>query len=195
MVTIKSIIEAYKIMFRYWWWLIGLMVIWYFISPKLCIVHGVDIASRWSYQLLFFATCLATRPSIMRKDWEYFRSQIIYFGYIAAYLLIAPVWLWPVLSPLSIFFILFFLDSAHGPRNFFLSMWYSLKMIIFNYPLLVVMIICFNVPVIIINKVFFPTSMTLNMLAALLLPIGVCTYANIYIKKLHDQFDLYFKQA
>jgi hypothetical protein len=207
MVTLKSIIEAYKLMFKYWWWAIVLMVgcdIAPLFFPALApaFIEGswrgemVD-ASRWLYQLLFFATCVATRPSVMKKDCAYFRSQMYAFLYIIIFLALMPKLFWPTaLSPLYIFLVLFFLDSPKAPKNFFLSMWYALKMIIFNYPLLAIMGIVFYVPVwLYYSSPIWLAPLAKNVLAALLLPIGVCTYANIYIKKLHDQFDLYFPQA
>jgi hypothetical protein len=76
-------------------------------------------------------------------------------------------------------------------------------MIVFNYPLLVVIGICWGLllglnkyfiePFIFANDTVGVGFAMWNILAALLLPIGVCFYANIYIKKLHDQFDLYFQ--
>ena len=100
------------------------------------------------------------------------------------------------MKTLIIFSILFFLDSAQEPKNFLISLWYSIKMIIFNFPLLAVVGICFNVPVLIYYSLpIWLAPIAREIFAALLLPIGVCLYANIYIKKLHDQFDLYFKRS
>lgn len=211
MVTIKSIKETYVLMFYYWSWLMVVLVLCYSLPlffPKLFFsklelavgdigVSGyIPLISRWGYQVLIFATCLATRPSMMQKNCAYFRSQMISFLYIALFLCAIPLSIWPsALSPWSIFLILFFLDSAKGPKNFLLSMWYALKMIIFNYPLMVCVGICFYMPVVLLNSIFFIPLMVHNIVAVLLLPVGICTYANIYIKKVHDQFDLYFKQS
>lgn len=220
LVTLKSIVEAYKLLFKYFWWLFVLLVGCYavFLWPstveqQFYVGNYILLASRWLYQLLFFATCLVTRPSIAKKDCAYFRSHMFVFLYIAIYLAIIPMHLWPTaFSVWDIFLILFFLDSEHGPKNFFLSMWYALKMIIFNYPLLAILGIGFylfgSLPLYLMKQgiVFFVSEESMqaqalvmmrliyNILAALLLPIGICTYANLYIKKLHDQFDLYFTQ-
>jgi hypothetical protein len=43
-------------------------------------------------------------------------------------------------------------------------------------------------------QTFIIMHQVMSIVKILLLPIGICTYANIYIKKLHDQFDLYIKQ-
>jgi len=90
--------------------------------------------------------------------------------------------------------VLFFADSTGGLQNLFLSMWHAAKMILFNFPLLAIMGIVFHLPVFILNKYIFISPLMHHIIGTLLLPIGVCTYANIYIKKLHDQFDLYVTQ-
>ena len=206
MVTIKSIIEAYKVMIKYWAWVPVLMVASYFVLPQFGVAYGVDVVSRWLYQLLLFATCAATRPSIMKKDCAYFRSQMYAFIYIVIFLFLSPAALWPSsFSPFYIFFVLFFLDSAQRPKNLFVSLWNSLKMIVFNYPLLAIIGLCFGIISVFNTFFIMPLMYQINdpfgvlmfareILGLLLLPIGVCFYAHIYIKKLHDQFDLYFKQ-
>jgi hypothetical protein len=214
MVTLKSIIETYKLMFKYFWWLILLFEICYI--PLFLSIRSVTL-SFWLLQLLVFAVCAITRPSVMKKDCAYLRSQLYSFIYFAIFLLCLPATWWPTaFSAWTIFLILFFLDSEKGPKNFLLSMWYALKMILFNFPLM----ICIYAIMWCLNAVIFGTIEKLlieivklggmswwalgllhyagllqSTIAVLLLPIGVCTYANIYIKKLHDQFDLYFKKS
>ena len=237
MVTLKSIIEVYKLLFAYWWWLIGLIVAWYIVAA--CYLLPIMLSARsWVgvvslsiipfvlYQMLFLAICFATRPSIMKKDWSYFGTQykkaIIYWLLLpVAIVLIAlslvPIftflylknninifgylWMIPILMywlsyfGWGVFSVLFFADSSGGSKNFLLSVWNASKMIIFNLPLLAVIGICFYLPMLVFYKFIFIPPMVRNIIGALLLPIGVCTYSNIYIKKLHDLFDLYFKQT
>jgi len=208
MVTVKSIIETYKLI-RYWWWVISLVWICFY-APILLrafdfVPEGgqwIDILltiSSWAYQLMFFVTCMATRPSVMKKDYTYFRAQMPMFLYLVLFLIFFPKVFWPgSLSQWHIFLVLFFADSDRRPKNFIFSMWYSLKMIIYNYPLLVIMGICLYLPVLLFNNILFvnldsPNKiLAMNFMSSLVLPIGICTYANVYIKKLHDQFDLYF---
>jgi len=198
MVTIKAIIETYKIMFVYWSWIMGLIITCYvlpIIAPRLFLSHDTGYYLLWVsdflYEILFVAACLSTRPSIAKKNCSYFRAQLSKIGFY--WLIFSLVLFSSSISCWSIFFALFFMDSVGGPKNFFLSMWYALKMTVFNYPLLLVLGILFYLPVWLLTNTFYITPLMQNILGALLLPIGVCTYANIYIKKLHDQFDLYFK--
>jgi hypothetical protein len=222
MVTIKSIIEAYKLYFKYFWWLILAMPIFLFIAP--------DVAAAWRnndgnslaryatllgiaaslYGLLFLAACFATRPSILQKDCAYFRTQfkkiILYwlawgmfrvllmkyavlFGKTAFYLGNTSL-----CAPELIFFVLFFADSDGGLKNIFASFWNTLKMVIYNLPLIFLINFIFGLSLFLVSYFFNISPLMQIIIGAFLMPIGVCTYANIYIKKLHDQFDLYFKQ-
>jgi len=222
MVTLKSIIEAYKLLFKYFWWIVpafiayvlGLFFVLTYLYPSYygSLRPTPELSWAWFnmpvgfevlYVFLFLAVCFITRPSIDKKDCKYLRTQykrIILYSLIMMALKISSRSAWDV------FLVLFFLDSRGGPKNFVLSMWYALKIIIFNYPLLVVIGIILNLPLWIGNLVYlhmyntalvFPYTMQItipNLIGIFLLPIGICTYTNIYIKKLHDQFDLYVKQ-
>jgi hypothetical protein len=157
----------------------------------------------WLYGFLLLAACFCTRPSMMKKDCAYFREQYtknIFYWLLLMYL---PKALLAYIFPLHIFFILFFADSTGTLKDCFLSLWYGLKMIIFNLPLLTIMgliiyvlsakFFLFVLPY--INHPDWSYSLISDTLTALLLPISVCIYTNIYIKRLHDQFDLYFNKA
>lgn len=236
LVTLKSIIEAYKLLFKYFWWLIVLQLLCYKFGLFGSYFFVVMIAV--IQNLLFFMICAITRPSIGKKDCAYFRSQLYPFAYFAAFwtLLIAigyflgivvpegaellPVFVWTVFS------MLFFLDAEKSVKSFCVSLWYALKMILFNLPIVLCMyfaIYIFNASVVwlvgLLMDAIYQGLLMLGMkwiwmkdivrwivhhsvllilqyalVPLLLLPIGICTYANIYIKKLHDQFDLYFTQ-
>lgn len=205
LVTLKSIIEAYKLVFVYWSWLIALIGAYIFIAPYFVGYGAIAgyLGLNYLYQMLLFGICLSTRPSIMQKDCAYFRSYAKYFIYTAIFLiffLIPFLFTDPLmglgfsLSGGYVFSLLFFLDSKKQPKDFVFSLWYAFKMVIFNFPLVTV----FQVSLYIAAYSFcYYTSFsfaTYFLISALLMPIPVCTYTNIYIKKLHDQFDLYFTQ-
>ncbi len=222
MATLKSTIQAYKLMFKYFWWLIALQLIC-FIPSFLGI--GSFFIAMGLYQLLFFMVCIIARPSIVKKDFAYFWSQLYCFIYFILLLLVnssvesvfasiggkfLPFSAW------TVFTILFFLDSEKNVRNFFLSAWHALKMIIFNFPLILCLhivlwlftavifslvnlitigTVAFGMSVNISIESFFYVGLVYVIIMVLLLPISVCPYANIYIKKLHDQFELYTEQS
>ena len=214
MVTIKSIIEAYKLYFKYFWWAMLLIAMCavtpFFFQNQDYFFYNVQykhvffLISCWLYELLFLAACFSTRPSILQKDSHYFYVQL---KRIVLFWLFMPIFSWSSAAYYGyIFTVLFFADSEGGPKSFLLSLWNALKMIVFNVPLLLILggivylsgwlgcqclgwlVLAYNIPL-------YPQVFLLcNLLGALLLPIGVCIYTNIYIKKLHDQFDLYFNK-
>jgi hypothetical protein len=199
LVTIKSIIEAYKVVAVYWSWLIGLLAVcWcvdFFAVGGPFVGLYAEVASRWLFQLLLFGVCLSTRPSMMQKKCDYFRSHMGYVCYMALFLFVIPMLMWPNgLAPWYIFFLLFFIDSVQNVQNFLWSAWRALKMVVYNYPLLLVIGLFFYTPLFIFYSYVELASTAQNVLGAFLMPISVCTYTNVYIKKLHDQFDLYFRQ-
>lgn len=234
LVTLKSIIDAYKLMFKYFWWLIALYLFCY--SYVFVSLYPIFIAMGLQ-QLLFFMVCAITRPSIVKKDCAYFRSQLYPFAYFVAFwtILVAigyfsgitvpqwvgqlPIFVWTVFS------MLFFLDSEKNVKSFGMSLWYAVKMMVFNLPAVVVLYVglyFFDATIIWLSDQLLAVmhqgmlmlmtkwqwmipalrwitwsnlfTMLYMFIQLLLLPIGICTYANLYIKKLHDQFDLYVKQ-
>jgi hypothetical protein len=222
MVTIKSILEAYKLYIKYFWWLLLVLPLFLFVAPDFatvvknndsyniawyCTLLGMAMSL---YGLLFLAACFATRPSILQKDCAYFRTQfkkiILYWlawGALRILLMnfalsfgkmFFPVGSVSLGSPELIFFTLFFADSDGGLKNIVVSAWNTLKMVVYNLPLIFVFNLIFGISVLFFNYFIYISPLMKLIIGALLMPIGVCTYANIYIKKLHDQFDLYFKQ-
>lgn len=124
LVTIKSIIGAYKIVAHYWWWLIALIVGCY--GVYICCADmplallGSYIVSMWLFQLLIFAVCLSTRPSLFEKNCFYFRSHMGYFMYTIPCLFFLADTFWPgVLSPVYFFYLFFFVDSERSLKTFF----------------------------------------------------------------------------
>ncbi len=95
LVTLKSIIDVYKLLLRYWWWLLIPIAIgaWYLLQIRIdmlaivyeslktgkmapAMVFGLLTLSQCGRQLLgqllLFIACLATRPSVAKKDIRYF---------------------------------------------------------------------------------------------------------------------------
>lgn len=216
MVTLKSIIESYKILLRYVWYLllaaIASIFIPYFIpslTPTTLVAKVTDFDLLWFsyllYTIWFLAVCFSTRPSIEKKDGAYFHH--IFRHTWMCFVVLAALF-WPsARSAWTIFTVLFVADSRGGIKQFFYSICNALKMVIYNYPLLCVFGLIFYLPSWLLRiamlhyayEFSLPIDVYLlplctNVIAMLLAPIIICTYTNIYIKKLHDQFDLYFKQ-
>lgn len=222
MTTLKSILETYKLMFKYFWWLIGLQLICF--VPSLLSIGSFFIVIGLQ-QLLFCLTCIIARSFMVKKDFVYFRSYFYSLIYFVPLLLLSSVVeslfgsisgkLLPF-SAWTIFFILFFLEAEKNVKNFFLSAWHALKMIIFNFPLIlcVHLVLCiFTAMVFSMMNVtalgtvafvwatgasmqsLFSVGLIYVIIMIFLLPIEICTYTNIYIKRLQDQFALYAEQS
>jgi hypothetical protein len=253
LVTLKSIIECYKLYFKYFWWIpvtafaIGL-------SGQFFITLGLTprtMTSDWfapilvvSVMILYFINSisiwLATRPSIDPKNCAYFRKMFI--TYVPSILLVTAlflcgiilirfsiieiverffsipdvrwksdmvvntalfckgfldflVWTW---SWMAIFFIT---DSPATIPMFFKNCTRAVRMVIYNLPLFYVVhlikafcLICYHGPI----PYWFIYDTTLlhfgaYLLSFILQPILICTLANIYIKRVYEQCDLYFK--
>ena len=252
LVTLKSIIECYKVLFRHWWWVmvifmgITLYDLWFNLYGYE-ILYGVKIIGlglktsmlllRDSIELLFtffvYLTILSTRPSVAKKDFSYFNQYLGHFLYIAILLfalivlrhwdvfpsgpiLFEPINLVNIIIetftsfnlftfPLLVLSLLFFLDSDKRIIQIVFSFYRSIKMIVFNLP--VFMVICllmwvvfyFNsriIDVLMDNRTMFWVYISSWYLIKVLFltPVFACTFANIYIKKVHEQFNVYFKQ-
>jgi len=222
LITIKSIIEAYKIIICYWWWLlllIGGTSLFWWNNTKF-----FDFFSIAFYYLFIFVFSLATRPSVAKKNIAYFRSYfILFFPTVAGFLSIKLLGMllvkiigikmgqrqsiYLLIKSFSyatqVFFIFFFLDSTHSIKELLPSLFRSVKMTIYNYP------VCLIFGLIILGLEiafsFFAGSFLFawgqvglllriisltNMLV--FTPLQLSIFANIYIKKLHEQFDYYF---
>jgi hypothetical protein len=229
LVTANSIIQAYYLFFKYFWWLLlvcfGLLVYSFFIlnfqdNASLALYGQLQGVFYILYTFLFMGACFITRPSIAKKDCAYLRGLykrfiIYWFLWIALFTVACitrhgiPLFYITMYSPAYIFTILFFADSAGGAPRFIFSLYNAIKMILYNMPLLLGTGAFFYSATLLYSVIlkyifvwfFMEENVSIHLfvllrligtgLSMLLLPIGVCTYANIYIKKLHDQFDLY----
>ena len=197
LVTVKSIIECYKVILRYWWWLVMVLVVCVtsVILQDNMKASGLEILVMWLYQLMIFVVCISTRSSLSQKDCEYFIKYAVFFGYSAMCLLLLPYIFWPTpLSPFYFFILFFFLDSAKGWKDFLFSIGRAFRMIIYNYPLMIVIGLILYTPVYCVQVFMGLTPVIQTLVGVFLMPISICTYANVYIKKLHDQCELYITQ-
>jgi len=112
--------------------------------------------------------------------------------------------------PLWIFFLLFFLDSDGSIKQLWYAVVRAVKMTIYNLPLLFVSMAFLWVATVIAVRSFvliihylasaWFATYTLEVVALLLFyaclfkPLLINIWTNIYIKKLHEMPDLYFKQ-
>jgi hypothetical protein len=111
----------------------------------------------------------------------------------------------------NLFFIQFFFDSSGSFGQFFASLWRGLKMFWFNLPFVLVMSLIFIGVYLILGFIiqwpiiyFYPQFMLpylyivsglSQILIDLLLfmPFVVCVGTNFYVKRVHEQFGVYYK--
>lgn len=102
----------------------------------------------------------------------------------------------------AINYALFLLDSDGSIRSFFRSFMHTAKMVIFNLPFYLISVISFLLLIftnIMLAQwsagdgIFSKAVIVIHVLIFLVLDFfKYCFYTNFYIKKLHDQFTLYF---
>lgn len=94
LVTLKTALEAAKNLLQYFWWACSLLLLMEWVSLHFLHTHLIAFVSMGLYYVLFFATLLAVRPTIERKDEDYFSSYMLSWRFIAMSLL----WLIPHIS-------------------------------------------------------------------------------------------------
>lgn len=222
LVTLKGIVQVYKNLFKYFWWLILAtgVIDYVFARYGNALSNSMVIGAGLSILLLlwftfYFVQYLTIRPSLKPKGYEYYFEYGIYFLYFILYSLIAYViryayqalWypfvvadLLIYLSPLLTFCILFLLDSDGTFVSALYSVVRGFKMFLYNLPFCIIFYSFFWIATyvlfITIFSVFGPQSFLLSaIVAALLTPIPLCFLNNFYIKRLHDQFGLYYPET
>lgn len=130
------------------------------------------------------------------------------------YYLLLPVLLIPILvtflmppnlivlyvSPLLTFLILFILDGDGSIKNVLKSVVRALKMMIYNYPfcilIFILFVICSVSYTVLIANLFGVDSFLLSPIVSnAFLPIPLCILTNFYVKRLHEQFGLYYPET
>jgi hypothetical protein len=225
MVSLKSVIEAYKVFFKnWWWWVFGLF-------GALLIIIGLAFFELTGYskvaRSIFFVLIaifnlfswgifvLAARPSVAIKNYTYFKH------YFWPLLLVVVMWAILLVSSTSltvflatnnyilqiILFVLsghislltflwtfFWFDSDKRPRSAWISFTRALEMFVYNYPLFIIFFITYFIGIILLvllSYLIWPVDFISHFFIN---SVAICLLMNLYIKKLHEQPDLYFNQ-
>lgn len=99
--------------------------------------------------------------------------------------------------PLLCFIIFFYLDRPTHIKNLFLSCRRGVLMSAYNYPFCLTVYFFFIACSLGLHYgalLLGANSLIVSLLTNLLLPIPICIFNNFYVKRLHDQFDLYYPQ-
>ncbi len=157
------------------------------------------------FHSLVFLFCLVMRPSVGVKNLEYYRFYLHRFWWLLLISVVlggfTPIFVVPLFFMTYIFFILFCFDTHGSIQELIQALRNSAVMLIYNLPLCVV----FYVALAVVNYIFLYNLVAfvlgywggLTMVVILYLffiPIEVSLLTNFYIKRLHDQPELYFVQ-
>lgn len=220
LVTLKSIIETYQVLFaKFWPIVIGSLVVdigaYYLLAQQgnndfqvqsfFTVLVWVSIFTLAALGLmaLCMTLLLCVRPSASIKNWSYLFSYWRHFIYFVFIWLIAMICksLSLILFIYWIFFAAFLLDSDAHLKSVGLSFWRSLKMVAYNLPFIVISAMVFSLlssPIVMIfgagSFMLTPWEFVFRFVIVNLiqLPLLFCFYINFYLKKIHEQFNLYF---
>lgn len=86
LVTLKTIIQSYKVYFKHFWWLLVLSGLLDIISSRYFGSHGFFLLiPLLSWLITIFAMYLVIRPSIKHKGWDYYKDYFKKFFYFTLY--------------------------------------------------------------------------------------------------------------
>ena len=229
LVTLKSALETYSLLFYYFWWLI-LITLAFDIGcywPE-CVLVGTpwELVKKALELMLGFALFMLVRPSVSLKRWGYFieHSKKMFFGfagfvaafpflrrylyrfvgylpstgllgYVSAFLNTMLTNSWLYVAPTFVFATLFYFDSDGSIESFFLSFYRGVKMLVFNLPFVLVSLVgmwVFMGGIQWIARTFWTDPLVGRYLFFSFMPFMVSYFKSMYIKRLHDRFELYF---
>lgn len=200
LVTIKSAMQTYGYVIYHFWWLFLLMVLvdtgCYY--PE-CLLPGslwvlLNMLVKGLFLLIIF---MLSRPSISLKNIHYIIEQLYRFGlgflllYMFFYMimpLINMMIIGLVIMPIFICTLLFYLDTAGSLGDIGWSLWRGIKMYLFNLPF-------FLLSAAVVSIIWYQLSfhsIYWKYIFFLFVPFVVSYFKNMYVKRLHDQFNLYY---
>lgn len=201
LVTIKSAVQTYGYLIYYFWWLLLLLILLdvgcYY--PECLLPSGL-----WNFfDLLVKACCLLitfilARSSLSLKNVHYIIEQLYksWFGFFLLYLIFyflfkffSYIFFALVLMPIFICALFFYLDTFGSLQDLLLSWWRGIMMYLFNAPFFLV-VSC------VVAFLWYQTASSYSIYGTyiffLFVPFMVSYFKNMYVKRLHDQFNLYY---
>lgn len=189
LVTLNALKQAYPIWLAHWWWLLIVIAIMDYQVPGFYQAAGL---TEFITALLVFSVCVSTRPSVTHKNFQYFTGMLVYFlpfflGFVGiACAAMLSVGLSISMIPVGIIYAFFTLDSDGGLLSSGRCVWRALVMVVYNLPLsLACAVLIYGVGRAMLT--YMPFSAV-----ALLAPVPVVLLSTLYIKRLHEQFSLYY---
>jgi hypothetical protein len=206
LVTLKAIKYTYYHIIKYCGiFIAALAAVTIFVEPQFSptlstIWHAIVWMARIAFLVFVYLT---VRSSVMKKDLLYYRAFFVQGIILSLHLALVFYFLsifgyqwWMLISLFVTFEALFFLDA--GKKNILkVCALPSLKMILYNMPICiavaVVLALVWYVYMVLIQLIRFVVPVSIADSAFLFMPVEACLLANLYIKWLHEQFDVYYK--
>lgn len=211
LVTLKNVLTVYKDMnkpltSRGNWILVGVILLLIGLTNLIKVWHMFWFESLFLNGIrffLFFIFALGLRPSVGIKNWQYFEEYLDRFKYAFAITIIlgmTPIFAIPFFLQWYMFCLFFLFDSHGTMKDIISAKTRAAKLLWYNLPLCIVLEVVLRlIGYILYSLVAFALGywggLTLAVILYLLvIPIEVALICNIYIKKFHEQSDIYLNQ-
>jgi hypothetical protein len=211
--SLNTLRRSLILLLKYFWW----VFIIFFATDLYFSFWGFEYAYQygsitWFFlkAFLYFYAILAARPSIERKDMEYFVT------YMQKYFLIFVVFLFCYLDPIFFLFLIFafhYLDSKPGIKNCLYSFLTSFKIVLYHLPVFIIfgvskflldglIYLYQNVKYWGINYlfgqndiIFFIVDQFVMIFFGLIVLLFISFVSIYYTKSKHKNFDFFFRGA
>ena len=211
LVTIKAVVDIYKsinkpLTSRGNWLLLGIVAALVILTNVIKLLHLFWLEAFLLNSIrdtLIFVFALALRPSIGQKGWSYFYEYIEKFWYILAIMILlglCGVYVIPLFFVWYLFFLFAVFDTHGTAQQVMGAVRTSLIMVVYNLPLCLIVYAVIGIINIVLYYLiafvlgYFGGLTIAVFLCILFVPMDVALIANLYIKFIHGQPSLYFKQ-
>lgn len=211
LVTVKTILDVYRTLNTPFttmgYWILGIGVV-----SLIVITNVVKFFNMfWLDEIMLnsmryscvFMFALAMRPSVGQKTVAYFSDYIKRFWYIWVGMIVcglAYVYVIPFTFMFSVLFLLAAFDTKGSVGELFFALRTAFMMLLYNAPLFALLYAVLSIVNIFIYYFigfalgFFGGLTLAALLYIVFVPIEVALITNLYIKCIHGQPSLYFKQ-
>lgn len=204
LVTLKTFLEVYKTVFKYFWWFlaIGSVPMWLLLktSGSAGIIPALQLTI-WTLGWLSL-WLLLVRPSVELKNGEYFLKHILLWLFFSGLILLAMAFhssltLRIVVMPYVIFLSFFIGDTDYTILEIIRAPWRALKMSVALLPLYL-MSALFLYGTEKLFRLFAPTiSYTVSLVCLLffILPLFIVFMSRLYVITIHKNYKEYYERC
>jgi len=191
--TYRALIDSYKILIVKFWWIL------------IPVAFSFPVPREIGLLFLIALTTLAVRPSVGKKKYAYFihfwRFFVFYFFvvfFFSSFVYFIPMpWAWRfyvwLIAPLFWYILFFASDAYYSYRAMAQSVWCAMKMVFYNYPLILLILGVFSIFELYLELFLdlFSDKAYSNLIEFFTIPLSASILNSLYIQRRHDQRDLY----